>query len=109
MKKTKKAQEYITYLTPEFIYVPYDDINLLTLKKDRKVFNNGLLGTKKDGTKIFSPVSGSVVGVRKSNYNEFESDSLVIENDFIDKRVKLNPTKNVTKLKKSEIIEQLEK
>lgn len=105
----KKTQEYITYLTPEFIYVPYDDINLLTLKKDRKVYNNGLLGTRKDGTKIFSPVSGSVAGIRKSNYNGYESDSLCIENDFMDKRIKLNPTKNVTKLKKSEIIESLEK
>ena len=105
----KKTQEYITYLTPEFIYVPYDDITLLTLSKNRKVYNNSLLGTRKDGKKIFSPVSGSVVGIRRSNYNGFESDSIVIENDFIDKRVKLNPTKNVTKLKKSEMIESLEK
>jgi len=105
----KKTQEYITYLTPEFIYVPYDDINLLKIKKDKKVFNNSLLGTTKDGKNIFSPVSGSVVGIRKSSYNGYESDSLVIENDFIDKRVKLNPTKNVTRIKKSEIIESLEK
>ncbi len=105
----KKTQEYITYLTPEFIYVPYDEINLLTLSKNGKVYNNQLLGTKKDGQKIFSPVSGSIVGVRKSSYNEFISDSLVIENDFIDRRIKLNPTKNINKLKKSEIIESLEK
>ena len=110
MKKTpKKSNEYITYLSPEFIYVPYDDINLLKLPKDRKVYNNQLLGTKNDGTKIFSPVSGSIVGVRKSKYNNFESDSIVIENDFIDRRVKLNPTKSISKIKKSEIIESLEK
>ena len=105
----KKTQEYITYLTPEFIYVPYDDINLLKLNKDGKVYNNQLLGTTKEGKQIFSPVSGSVVGIRESIYNEKTSDSLVIENDFIDRRVKLNPTKNINKIKKSEIIESLEK
>ena len=105
----KKTQEYITYLSPEFIYVPFDDIDKLNLSKDRKVYNNQLLGTQNDGTRIFSPVSGSVVGVRKSDYNGFESNSLVIENDFIDKRIKLNPTKNIKKKKKSEIIESLEK
>lgn len=105
----KKTQEYITYLSPEFIYVPFDDIDKLNLSKDRKVYNNQLLGTQNDGTRIFSPVSGSVVGVRKSDYNGFESNSLVIENDFIDKRIKLNPTKNINKIKKSEIIESLEK
>jgi len=108
-KKEKKAQEYITYFTPEFIYVPFDNINLLELSKNKKVYNNQLLGTKNDGTKIFSPVSGSVVGVRKSFYNGYESDSLVIENDFIDRRVKLNPTKSISKIKKSEIVESLEK
>ncbi len=109
MKQKRKVQEYITYLTPEFIYIPFDDINLLSLKKNAKIYNNQLLGTKKDGTNIFSPVSGSIAGVRKSFYNNFESDSLVIENDFIDKRIKLNPTKSISKLKKSDIIESLTK
>jgi Na+-translocating ferredoxin:NAD+ oxidoreductase RnfC subunit len=105
----KKAQEYITYLSPEFIYVPFDNIELLTLSKNKKVFNNSLLGTKNDGSKIFSPVSGSVIGIRETKYSDFDSKALVIENDFIDKRVKLNHTRNMSKVKKSEIIESLEK
>ena len=40
----KKTQEYITYLTPEFIYVPFDDERLLNITKSRKVYHNGYLG-----------------------------------------------------------------
>ena len=38
-----------------------------------------------------------------------KSNTLVIENDFIDRREKINPLKNMSKLKKSEIVESLEK
>ena len=31
----KQVQEYITYLTPEYIYIPYDNEMLLTLNKNK--------------------------------------------------------------------------
>ena len=105
----KKIQEYITYLTPEFIYVPFDNQNLLTLNKDMQVYNNSLLGTTSTGKNIFSPVSGTVIGMKDSFYNGYSSKSLVIENNFIDKREKLNPNKSISKLKKSDIIASLTK
>ena len=83
----KKAQEYITFLTPEFIYVPFDDEKLLSIDRTRKVYHNGYLGTKANGDKIFSPVSGTILGTKNSNYFNYSSNSLVIENDFIDKRI----------------------
>lgn len=105
----KKVQEYITYLSPEFIYVPFDNIELLNIKSNKLVYNNTFLGTKADGSKIFSPVSGKIIGVKDMVYNNVNSKALVIENDFIDKREKLNPTRNMSKLKRSEIVESLEK
>ena len=105
----KKAQEYITFLSPEFIYVPYDKEELLCLSRNRQVFNNSLLGTRSDGQKIFSPVSGRVIGKKNIFYNGFSSSALVIENNFIDKREKLNFTRDMSKTKKSEIVESLEK
>lgn len=105
----KKNQEYITFLTPEFIYIPFDDEKLLVLDKSRKVFHNGYLGTRSNGDKIFSPVSGSILGVKMSNYNNYSSNSLVIENNFMDQRAKLNPSKDINKIKKSEVIESLTK
>lgn len=105
----KKIQEYITYLSPEFIYVPYDKMELLRIKKSKHVFHNMSLGTKSDGKPIFSPVSGNVIGVKEMLYKNGRQQSLVIENDFIDKKEKLNPLRNVSKLKKSEIVESLTK
>ena len=105
----KSKEEYITFLSPEFIYVPYDNQELLTLNKSGEVLNNSLLGTKQDGSKIFSPVSGKVIGTKKSVYNGYVSESLVIENNFIDKREKLNPCRDLKKVKKSDIVSSLEK
>ncbi len=105
----KKAYEYITYLTPEFIYIPFDDEKLLNISKSRKVYHNGFLGTNSKNEKLFSPVSGQIIGYRQSKYNGYEGKSLVIENDFIDRREKLNPSKNINKIKKSEIVESLTK
>ena len=105
----KKAQEYITFLSPEFIYVPYDKQELLTLNKKGEVLNNSQLGTRSDGSKIFSPVSGIIIGTKQTEYNGYTSDSLVIENNFIDKREKLNPSRNLKKTKRSEIIASLDK
>lgn len=105
----KVVNEYITYLSPEFIYVPFDNTELLKIKSDRKVYNNTYLGDNTDNSKIFSPVSGEIKGIVDMNYTKGLSKSLLIENDFTDKREKLNFTKNVGQLKKSEIIESLEK
>lgn len=105
----KKVQTYTTFFTPEFIYIPFDNKDLLTINKNRQVSHNALLGTMNNGDKIFSPVSGKIINIKQMQYNNGISNALVIENNFMDRRDKLNPIRNVNKLKKSEIIESLEK
>ena len=105
----KKIQEYITYLSPEFIYIPFDNVNLLNIKNNKQVYQNMSLGSRNDGSIIFSPVSGNIIGVKEMDYNKSKKLSLVVENNFIDKKEKLNPLRSVSKLKKSEIIESLKK
>src|SRR5574344_2474663 len=104
----KKVQEYISYLSPEFIYVQFDKIEKLRIKKSKIVFNNMYLGVYNDESKIYSPVSGKIIGIKDIELIDKNSKSLVIENDFVDLKEKLNPTKNINKLKKSEIIEALD-
>lgn len=105
----KKVQEYITYLSPEFIYVPFDRMDLLHIKKSKIVYNNTYLGENSEGRKLFSPVSGKIIGTKEMDFPNMKSNSLVISNNFIDKREKLNPLRNMSKAKKSEIVESLEK
>lgn len=105
----KKTQEYLTFLSPEFIYVPFDSMENLTIPRNKKVLNNTFLGKRDDGTNIFSPVSGCIIGTKHTVYNGKTSNALVIENDFIDRREKLNPSRSMNKVKKSDIIASLEK
>ncbi len=106
---TKEIQKYITYLSPEFIYVPFDKMDLLHIKRSKLVLNNMYLGENSLGKKLFSPVSGKIIGTREMTFAEGKSNTLVIENNFIDKREKLNPLRSISKLKKSDIIESLVK
>lgn len=105
----KEIQEYITYLSPEFICVPFDSVDKLQLSKNKLVNHNTLLGERDNGKKIFSPVSGKVIGAKEMIYKSGKCKSLVIENDFIDKKERLNPTRNLSKTKKSDIVESLKK
>lgn len=105
----KEIQEYITYLSPEFIYVPFDSVDKLQLSKNKLVNHNTLLGERDNGKKIFSPVSGKVIGAKEMIYKSGKCKGLVIENDFIDKKERLNPTRNLSKTKKSDIVESLKK
>lgn len=105
----KKFQEYLTYLSPEFIYIPFDKMELLKIKSSKVVLNNTFLGNMEDGRNIFSPVSGKILGVKEMQFNGKKSNCLVVENDFIDKREKLNPSRSISKMKKSELKEALDK
>lgn len=105
----KKVQEYITYLSPEFIYIPFDKIENLHIKKSKQVYFNSFLGTKEDNINIFSPVSGKIICTKQMVFNDKLSNCLVIENNFMDKREKLNPAKNIKKMKKSQIVDLLNK
>ena len=105
----KKFQEYLTYLSPEFIYIPFDKMELLKIKSSKIVLNNTFLGNMEDGRNIFSPVSGKILGIKEMQFNGKKSNCLVVENDFIDKREKLNPSRCIAKVKKSELKESLDK
>ena len=105
----KEVQEYITYLTPEFIYVPFDSVDKLIIPESKMVNHNTLLGERENEDKIFSPVSGKIVGTNIMSYKDGNKNSLIIENDFIDKKERLNPTRNLSKTKKSDIVESLKK
>lgn len=105
----KKFQEYLTYLSPEFIYIPFDKMELLKIKSSKIVLNNTFLGNMEDGRNIFSPVSGKILGIKEMQFNGKKSNCLVVVNDFIDKREKLNPSRSIAKVKKSELKESLDK
>ena len=80
-------------------------MELLKIKSSKVVLNNTFLGNMEDGRNIFSPVSGKVLGIKEMFFNDKKSNCLVVENDFIDRREKLNPSRSISKMKKSELKE----
>ena len=84
-------------------------MELLKIKSSKTVLNNTFLGNMEDGRNIFSPVSGKILGIKEMQFNGKKSNCLVVENDFIDKREKLNPSRSISKVKKSELKESLDK
>ena len=48
----KKKDEYITYFTPEYIYIPFDNQDLLSFNNNMEVYNNSYLGKRKIDTVI---------------------------------------------------------
>ena len=78
----KKFQEYLTYLSPEFIYIPFDKMELLKIKSSKIVLNNTFLGNMEDGRNIFSPVSGKILGIKEMQFNGKKSNCLVVEISF---------------------------
>lgn len=99
----KKTYEYLTFYSPSFVYIPYDNIENLSIRKDKKIYNNSIIGTRKDNSNIFSDVSGVLAGSMKMNYLSGHSESLIIENDFMDRKKVLNPYKDISSLNKNEI------
>ncbi len=106
----KKTQEYITFLSPEFIYIPFDVREKLRIPKNGLVYYNTYLGKNENNINIFSPVSGKIIGYKKMILNNNQSkECLLIENDFIERREKLNPTSNILHMKKNQIVDLLDK
>lgn len=102
----KNIQECLTYITPKFVFIPFDEVGLLRIKKNKVVFNNMFLGNRKNGEYIYSPVSGNIIGMKDMRTIDGMCKALVIENDFIDRKEKINVCKsynNLLKLKKSEV------
>ena len=62
----KKIQEYITYLSPEFIYIPFDKRETLDLPKNGIVYFNTHLGVKEDNKN-----SNNLIDNKKFNISFF--------------------------------------
>ncbi len=81
---------YISFYTPNYVYIPFDTLEKLNLRKNKTVYCGEELGTLNDGNIIYSSISGIIKGAGKVNVENKTMDALVIENDYKDKRFKLN-------------------
>ena len=83
-----KVKEITNFLTSDYIYIPFKNGMKLD-KKDRDYIYKDELLLSDDNKKIYSTVSGNILGLTKINNKKY----IVIENDFKDKEEHKKGTK----------------
>lgn len=103
-------KESSVFLKPDYIYVPFNDRTLLNIKLNMYVYNNQKLGTLKNGNFIYSTCSGKLVNLETIETVDGKMNSMVIENDFREKRKKrIGMKRNLLTLEKEDMLKRLDK
>jgi len=84
--------ELNSFLTNDYIYIPYSDKDKINLRETGIIYKNDDL-TEYENKRVFSPVSGKAFGLSEINSIEGPKKVLIIENDFKDK-VQKRPISN---------------
>ncbi len=102
-------KKYFEFLKPDYVYVPFNDRALLNIKLNSYIYNNQILGKLKNNNNIYSTCSGKIINLQTIQTVEGNMNSIVIENDFREKRKKLVGMKrNIHTYKKEELLEKLD-
>ena len=78
-----------TYFNPKYVFLPIRKNMNLLVSDNQYIYKNSEVMVSNSGEKIFSPVSGIVLGVRDMLYVDGSYPSVVIENDFKDESLSL--------------------
>lgn len=102
-------KKYYEFLKPNYIYIPFNDRSLLNIKLNMYVYNNQQLGKLKTNENIYSTCSGKLINLQTVETSQGSMNSMVIENDFREKRKKLIGIKrNILTYTKEEMINKLD-
>lgn len=107
--KKNQNKEIVEFRTPKFVTIPIirgKDTNLTEFVKKGDYVRKyeRLAHTKKDNFPIYSPVSGTVVGFEERNIKEEKVRCIIIENDYKERCMELQPTEIKDKQAYIEII-----
>ena len=90
---------FVSVMTSEFIYIPFNDKTDLSIK-NLMVKKNELINVK---DKIYSPVSGKAYAYTEIPSLNGNAKSLIIENDFLDTMDNTFQVENIYKIDKDKI------
>ncbi len=104
-----KEKKYYEFLKPDYIYVPFNDRGLLNIKLNMYVYNNALLGKLTNNENIYSTCSGKLINLQTIDTVEGNMNSMVIENDFRERKRKLVGMKrNILTYSKEDMLNKLD-
>lgn len=100
----KCNKEIKEYLDTDYIYIPYDKDYELKIKNHELVNLNSIILTNKD-KKVYSPVSGNIMGLCETIINGRLSKAIVIENDFKETSKLRGSKKDISTYSKEELLQ----
>lgn len=108
--KYKVETDLKEFLDPDYIYVPIKENQKVKIKNHEKVFKGSVI-LSNDTDNYYSSISGEVIGaVKVKDYNNKELNSIVIENDYKEKREKrIGVKKDINKYSKEEVNDLIKK
>lgn len=109
MKKQNNEEmlKHHTVITPDFVYIPIHAKEVAFASKSY-VYDSTLLLIDVNKKNIYSPASGRLIGLTHVMTTEGKMNSMVIENDFLEKKKNMKgQKKQIYKIKKEEANEIL--
>lgn len=104
-KKLEVSKNVYNYLNPDFIYLPYYENYHIDVKNNEEVLKDSTI-LNNDNKYIYSPVSGTVLGMTQMMVQGQKMPVVVIENDFKEKVKKIKGVKKyLNDYTKKELIE----
>ena len=97
-----------THFNPKYVFIPIYENDILNVFDNKYVYKNSEVIIRENGKKVYSPISGIVLGVKDMLYFKGKFPSIVIENDF--KENTINSTsikKNINDYDLKEFIDRL--
>lgn len=90
-----EREKFEVFNTPTYVYKQYDSVDKLNLRKTGTVYMNEYIGLMGANKRIYSPVSGKIIGTKKVNVDGSLVNALVINNDYKDKCLKIKVGKEI--------------
>ena len=106
--KITNNKEIKEYLNPDYIYIPYKKDSTLNVKDNEQITKNSIILVNKNNL-IYSPISGTIIGLCDNIVDNKVMKTIVIENDFKEKIQKDKRNNKKTNLNRLELINKLQK
>ncbi|MDD2207906.1 MAG: hypothetical protein PHG03_04720 [Bacilli bacterium] len=91
-KQFEVSKNVYNYLSPDYVYIPYEKGYKINVTDKEKVLKDSLVLTK-ENFYIYSPISGTVLGLTEMVVQDKKTSVIVIENDFKEQVKKIKGVK----------------
>lgn len=106
-KQFEVSKNVYNYLSPDYVYIPYEKGYKINVTDEEKILKDIPVLTK-ENLHIYSPISGTVLGLTEMFVQDKKTNVIVIENDFKEQVKKIKGVKKyLSDYSKTDVIDIL--